>query len=592
MKKITTLIILTISFLTRGSAQEQLNKMQLADNLFDRYEYFKSVAIYLDLANKSNPKLHAIERVADCYRLMNDYDKAEQWYQKTVGYPEAEAIDHYYYAELLLRNKKFGEAREQYKAYYALENADQLPFKLAACDSAQKWIKSPVERFTIKNEQKYNTKYSEWGLNFSGKTGFVFTSDRLVDDKKTKKKVYNRTGDGFFKMYKNEGDIIIPLELKTKDNPIFDANYHVGPMVFTNSGDTAYITITTTLPKSKLTLDYDARGMQRLYTRRLQLIVATKVNGQWANFKNFQYNNIQEFSVGHATLSKNGNVIYFASDMTGGEGKTDIWYCVKQTDGEWAEPVNCGKLINTKDDEAFPNLSDDGVLYYSSTGLPGMGGLDIFKSKGEKSSWAKPVNLKYPVNSTSDDFYFITRDSLSGYFSSNRENGKGNDDIYSFGYTPPPSSNLALSGNPSNGKPGLSGAPPPPMPASAILTLKKGEGFILNNIYYDLNKFDIRADAAVELTKLATILREHPTIRIEVGSHTDARAPSVYNLGLSKKRAASAVNFLVNHGVSRNRLVAKGYGDTQLLNQCAKGEYCSEEDHQINRRTEIHVLSQ
>ncbi len=587
MKKITTLIISTIIFLTHVTAQEQLNKMQLADNLFDRYEYFKSVAIYLDIANKNNAKFHAVERVADCYRLMNDYNKAEEWYKKTVDYAEANAIDHYYYAEILLRNKKFNEAREQYKTYYALENSDQLPFKLAACDSAQKWMKSPIDLFTIKNEQKYNTNFSEWGLNYAGKTAFVFTSDRFVDDKKTKKKVYNRTGDGFFKVYNSKGDIIKPLELQTKNSPIFDAGYHVGPMVFTNSGDTAYLTITTTLPKSKLAIESDPKGLQQLYTRRLELVIAIKVNGQWSNFKNFKYNNLKEYSVGHATLSKNGGVIYFTSDMPGGEGKTDIWYCIKQADGEWAEPVNCGKIINTKDDEAFPNLSDDGTLYYSSTGLPGMGGLDIFKAKGEKSTWAKPVNLKYPVNSTSDDFYFITRDSLSGYFSSNREGGKGNDDIYSFEYTPPPP---VLSAAFSNKilKSGLSATP---LPASTILTLKKGEGFILNNIYYDLNKFDIRADAAIELNKLAAILREHPSIRIEVESHTDARAPSAYNLILSKKRAASAVNFLVNHGVARNRLVAKGYGDTRLLNQCSKGEYCSEADHQVNRRTEIHILS-
>lgn len=590
MKKITTLIILTITFLTHVTAQEQLNKIQLADNLFDRYEYFRSLAIYLELANKNNPKLHAVERVADCYRLMNDYDKAEEWYSKAVAFGETDAIDHYYYAEILLRNKKFNEAREQYKAYYALENSDQLPFKLATCDSAQKWMKLPVNLFTIKNEQKYNTRFSEWGLNYAGKTGFVFTSDRFADDKKMKNKVYNRTGDGFFKMYHSEGDISIPLELKTKNSPIFDAGYHVGPMIFTNSGDTAYLTITTTLPKSKLARDYDSKGIQRLYTRRLELVIAIKVNGQWSNFKNFKYNNLREYSVGHATLSNNGNVIYFTSDMPGGEGGTDIWYCVKQGDGDWGEPVNCGKVINTKGDEAFPNLSDDGILYYSSTGLPGMGGLDIFKSRGEKSTWARPVNLKYPVNSTSDDFYFITRDSLTGYFSSNREGGKGNDDIYSFDYTPPPPVLSAAFSNKML-KPGLSATPPAPMPASTILTLKKGEGFILNNIYYDLNKSDIRPDAAVELSKVAAILREHPSIRIEVGSHTDARAPSAYNLTLSNKRAAAAVNFLVNHGVARNRLVAKGYGDTQLLNKCTKGEYCSDADHQVNRRTEIHILS-
>jgi outer membrane protein OmpA-like peptidoglycan-associated protein len=588
MKYITILILLTISLLPRVNAQEQRDKQQQADNLFERYEYFKSLSIYLKLADKSNAKEDVFERVADCYRLMNDYDNAEIWYQKTIVFPEAPAIDHYYYAEILLRNKKFTEAREQYKTYYALENADQLPFKLATVDSAQRWIKKPVEAFTVTNEQKFNSKYSEWGLNYDGKSGFVFTSDRKISDKK--KDINTRNGDGYFKMYHIDGDVATPLELKTKDNPLFEANYHVGPMVLTNSGDTAYITITTTLPRKKLSLDQNINnGTQYVYTRRLQLLVATKVNGQWASFKNFPYNNLKEYSVGNATLSKNGDVIYFTSDMPGGEGKTDIWYCVKQSNGEWDQPVNCGKSINTKDDESFPSLGNDNSLYFSSNGLPGMGGLDIFKAKGEKSTWSKPVNLKYPINSTSDDFYFLTRDSLSGYFSSNREGGKGSDDIYSFGYKPP----IIIASVPiKTGKPNLSSAIPSPQAPSAILTLKKGEGFILNNIYYDLNKWNIRHDAAIELDKLAAILRSHPSIRIEVSAHTDSRAPSAYNLVLSNKRAAAAVAYLVKQGVARYRLVAKGYGDTKLLNQCAKGEYCSEEDHQVNRRTEIRVLSE
>jgi outer membrane protein OmpA-like peptidoglycan-associated protein/tetratricopeptide (TPR) repeat protein len=595
MKKITTLILLTISLAVRALAQEQLTKMQLADNLYDRDEYFKSVSIYLELAKKGQPKVHAVERVADCYRLMNDYENAEVWYQKAVAYPEAQVIDHYYYAEMLLRNKKFKEARDEYKIYYEYENAELLPFKLATCDSAERWMKTPSVSYTVQNEQKFNSKYSDWGLNYSGPNGYIFTSDRQTSKKK--KDINNRNGDGYFKLYKTEGDSTAAVELKVKDNPIFTGNYHVGPMVLTSAGDTAYITVTTTVSKSKLPVDKKTIGTaQNLFTRRLQLVIATKVNGQWASFKNFPYNNVKEYSIGHATLAKNGSIIYFTSDMPDGEGGTDIWYCTKKTDGSWDLPVNCGKLINTKDNESFPNLSTDNKsLYFSSNGLPGMGGLDIFKTTGQEANWSKPVNLRYPVNSTSDDFYYLTRDSVSGYFSSNREGGKGSDDIYSFGYQPPKSEQKSsLAANPvKTDKPlTTSTAIPTPQSSAALLTLKKGENFILRNIYYDVNKANIRDDAADELDNLVAILTDHPTIRIEVSSHTDSRAPSKYNLTLSRKRADAVVAYLVKQGIQRNRMVAIGYGDTRLLNKCEKGEFCTEEQHQVNRRTEIRVLEE
>jgi outer membrane protein OmpA-like peptidoglycan-associated protein/outer membrane lipoprotein-sorting protein len=602
MKRITILILLIISLTIPAKAQEQLNKMQLADNLFNRDEYFKSLSIYLELASKSQPKLHAVERVAECYRLMNDYDKAEIWYEKAIADPEALMIDHYYYAEMLLRNKKFAQARDEYKLYFEYENPELLPFKLAVCDSAERWMKTPSTAYTIQNEQKFNSSYSDWGLNYLGDKDFIFTSDRKLSNKK--QDIYNRNGDGYFKVYKTERDSVTALILKTKDNPIFTGSYHVGPMVLTSSGDTAYITVTTTVAKKKLAVDKTTIGTpQNLYTRRLQLVMATKINGQWANFKNFTYNKIKEYSIGHATLTKDGNVIYFTSDMPDGKGGTDIWYCVKKANGDWDKPINCGDMINTKDNESFPNLAgDDSSLYFSSNGLPGMGGLDIFKTTGKDTIWSKPINLKYPINSTSDDFYFLSRSNgLTGYFSSNREGGKGSDDIYSFGYKPPPVVAPPVIGtapvNPT--KPVIStpavtttAAIPSPQPSSALLNLKKGEGFILRNIYYDVNKSNIRPDAAEELDRLVEILKEHPTIRLEVSSHTDSRAPSTYNMALSRRRADSAVAYLVKNGIAPNRLVAVGYGDTQLLNKCAKGEYCTEEEHQINRRTEVHVLSE
>ncbi|GAA4089555.1 OmpA family protein [Mucilaginibacter panaciglaebae] len=601
MKKIAASLLLTISLITGIKAQEQPDTRQLADNLFERYEYFNALKIYQRLAEKSNVDGLIIERVADCYRLMGDYNKAEEWYAKAITYGEAQPIDHFYYAEILLRNKKFKEAREQYKQYYQLENADQLPFKLASVDSAEKWIKNPSNAFTIHNQQKLNSKYSDWGLNFFGNDGFVFTSDRKVSN--SKKDTYNRNGDGYFNVYEAENNVVTLFNLKTKDNALFDIKYHIGPMVFTNSGDTAYVTITTTVPHKQLPTDLKTPdNTQKLYTRRLELLIATKVKGQWSSFKSFPYNNLVEYSVGNAALSKNGNIIYFTSDMPGGEGKTDIWYCVKNSTGDWDQPVNCGKNINTKDDESFPSISDN-ILYFSSNGLPGMGGLDIFRAKGEKATWSKAYNLKYPINSTSDDFYFISKDKTGGYFSSNREGGQGSDDIYRFDYDGPADNTLGFD-NPdlasgTNGS-GRGKSPngsknakvPSPQPVTAVLTLHKDESIILNNIYYDLDKSDIRPDAAAELRRLAAVLKQRPNIRLELSSFTDSRAPSSYNMALSQRRAQAAVDYLVRLGIDRRRLVPKGYGDTRLLNSCTKGEYCTEEQHQINRRTELRIISE
>lgn len=590
----------------RVSAQEQPDTKQLADNFFERYEYFNALKIYKRLAEKSNPDGLIVERVADCYRLMGDYNNAEEWYGKTIGYAEIEPIDHFYYAEILLRNKKFTEAKEQYKHYYQQEDKVQLALKLASVDSAQKWIKEPEKAYTIHNQQKLNSKYSDWGLSHWGPDKYVFTSDRKASN--SKKDTYYRNGDGYFNVYKDENDVVTLFDLKTKGNKLFDSKYHVGPMIFTNTGDTAYITITTTVPHKQLPTDVKTPdNTQKLYTRRLELLVATKVKGQWASFKSFPYNNLAEYSVGNAALSGDGKTIYFTSDMPGGEGKTDIWYCAKNSNGDWDQPVNCGKNINTKEDESFPTIMGN-LLYFSSNGLPGMGGLDIFRAKGEKASWGKAINLKYPINSTSDDFYFIANNKTGGYLSSNREGGLGNDDIYSFDYNGPAENSLPgdeqdsdraniTSANGIYKNKDLASSKPntkvaSPQPVTALLTLHKNESIILNNIYYDLNKWNIRPDAAAELRKLAVILKQRPNIRLEVSSYTDSRAPSAYNLILSQKRAMAAVNYLVELGIPRARLVPKGYGDTHLLNNCTKGEYCTEEQHQINRRTEVRIISE
>lgn len=582
MKKLITLIIFS-AFASGLFAQEQMTKRQQADKLFERYEYSKALSLYLDIeASKKKDDLLLLEHIATCYREMNQYDEAEKWYTDVVADEKASAIDSYYYAEVLLRNKNFNAAKNLYKKYYtAIGDTNDLAFKLATCDSAALWVKQ-ASGYAVKNEQSLNSSYSEWGLTYYGANAFIFTSDRKTTLSKDEKYIYPWTGNGYFKLFEAEGTKLKELPVNFKDNHLLTGDYHVGPIALNATEDTAYITITTVVQKKEIATEKLSQNKQRLYTRRLQLIIATRKNGEWGNFKNFAYNNINQYSIGHAALSHNGRLLYFTSDMNGGFGKTDIWFCEKQADGTWGKPVNCGKQINTKEEEAFPTLNGDDVLYYSSKGLPGMGGYDLFLAQGSKNNWAKPEHLPYPINSTSDDFWYISKDGMSGYFSSDRENGEGNDDIYNFSFKTP-----KVPKKPKRD-------PEPDMPVSAVppKEYETGSSFVLSNIYYDLDKSNIRPDAAIELDKLVVILKEHPTMKIELSSHTDSRAPDDYNIALSQRRAAAAVAYLVSKGIDKDRMIAKGYGETRLINKCANGVPCTEAEHQLNRRTEVKILSQ
>jgi outer membrane protein OmpA-like peptidoglycan-associated protein len=314
-----------------------------------------------------------------------------------------------------------------------------------------------------------------------------------------------------------------------------------------------------------------------------------------------------------------------------------------------------GSSINTPGNEIFPYVSDDGRLFFSSDGHPGLGGLDLFvatRSAGEVAV----RNMGIPLNSTADDFGIIFKSSVAGYFSSNREGGVGDDDIYYFedkkpGYkivnyylagktvtrgggqetalgntkirimegdkqisetTTGPDGTFKIKVKESQNytliaeKPeylirreffSMSGKsipqeqlvkPVTDTTYNITIPLEKPElnkVFVVENIYYDLDKDNIRPDAAEELDKLVDFLRDNKNISVELGSHTDARATDVYNQDLSQRRAESAVRYLIENGIEKTRIIAKGYGETQLIEKDAQ----SEEEHQRNRRTEIKI---
>lgn len=652
-RSITRLLIIGILALFLGNygmAQEQLSRKQQADVFFNRYEYYPASRLYLPLAERKNPDLKLLEKLAACYRMMNDYDAAEKWYAKVVAQPKASPLSHYYYAEALQRNEKFDLAKAEYKKYGEISGQPKdIALKIASCDSAAQWIKTPKD-IKVKNMESLNTKSADWGLNAYGDHGFVFTSERPLARETKGNDLYKWNGNPWLKVFSAtaDGQFKAELPIVTEANMPAKAEYHVGPVAFNNTGDVAFVTIATRAPAAAIPLD-KAKGGDRLYTRRLELLMAHKNGDKW-ELKSFPYNDVKTYSLGHAAISNDGKLIYFASDMPGGYGKSDIWFSEQQADGSWAKPVNCGPEINTEEEEAFPTVGPDEELFYASKGKIGMGGYDIYRSKGEKTRWSKSENLKYPLNSTSDDFYLYTKDGKFGYLSSNRQGGAGDDDIYSFSDQTPPVMILALSGTvfdqqskarlnevmvtltDGNGKQVAAKATAQDgnfffgltkdqdykvtfsklgytedlktlstkgLTKSDTLTIQafldkdkfeEGKTYVLKNIYYDFDKSNIRPDAARELDKLLAILKENPGITIELGSHTDSRGADQYNQWLSQRRANAAAQYLIDRGIDHSRIIAKGYGETMLINKCSNGVKCSHAEHQLNRRTEFKII--
>jgi len=331
--------------------------------------------------------------------------------------------------------------------------------------------------------------------------------------------------------------------------------------------------------------------------------------------------------------------------------RTDIWFCKRQSDGQWGTPENAGSGVNSTGNEMFPNIAPDGTLYFSSDGLLGMGGLDIYQSTGSENRWSTPQNMRYPINSARDDFALVNvvddEETVGGYLSSNRKGGVGADDIYAFALEKPKII-IVLQGTTSNKQTGerlaadvtlfdgskeivartqsrengtfefvldrdfdyhifatKAGYHPDSAAVSTVGITKSDTLHVallldpkftvdqrieLENIYYDFDKHNIRPDAAAILDELVRTLRDNPTLKIELSSHTDSRGSDAYNLALSQRRAQAAVDYLVTRGIERDRMVAKGYGETRLVNDCGNGVPCSREQHQANRRTEVTVL--
>ena len=618
-----------------------------ADEQFNLLNYNKAITLYTE-AYQKKPTLHAMQRLATAYRLNNDYVQAESWYAMLTKTNGAKAEDFLYYGNALRNNSKYNEAKVQYQKYVSLSRADVATQNLLmlSCDSAMSWMKKPVA-VVIKNELALNSATADWGATF-GQNSVVFTSDRtndLVKDQLRKNKpflkfdesnqapdknIYGWTGNGYLRLYTKDA----------KDNVAlfpFDAgsDYHVGAATFTANGNEMFFTLT------KIPAHVEREnGVPK--TVKVELFSAKKeADGNWGKPVSFRYNNVNQYSVGDPFITKDGKTLYFVSDMPGGKGKTDIYYVTRYDDGSWSNATNMLEL-NTAGAERTPFLDNEGNLYFSTDGRIGMGGLDIFKlSKGN----SVPVNLRYPINSPQDDFSFITKDSKEAMLASDRLGGKGSDDIYSLAFeenlslklegfalaanTNKPLADVLVSITKADGtilstqtdslgafsfnlnpnidylisgkKTGFRNAEAENINGLGASLLKKNiyltpitlnQEIRIENIYYDFDKSNIRTDAALELDKLVKIMKENPTLWIDLGSHTDSRGNDKYNQKLSQARANEAVKYIIARGIEAYRIKAKGYGESRLLNDCTNDKPCSEEAHQRNRRTEFTIIKQ
>jgi peptidoglycan-associated lipoprotein len=596
------LFFLFLIFVTSPEATAQKRKTEKAYSSFTAGEYFDAIDLFKDAYSKAKKgdkttKAELVYMIAECYRLTNDPKNAETWYKlavkSAVSKPEAEL----WLAESLKKNGKYSLAIDEFRKYKQVSPSDaRAEQEIRSCELAEEWLRNP-EAYKVEEIKDLNSKESDFSPAY-GREDFsliYFTSSR---DGSAGKKTHGATGQNFTDIFesridkKSKWSTPVPVE-------VLNSEFEEGTPSFSSDYKELYFTRCEAGKREK-------RGCIIMYSKR---------NGdKWTDPKNIGILP-DSLVAAHPSLSKDGLTLYFVSDLPGGFGKKDIWKVTKPRSGDaWSKPVNLGPDINTSGDELFPYIRENGTLYFSSDGLIGLGGLDIFKAVPQPDGSWTLENMKPPINSFADDFGIAFQDgNETGIFSSTRK-GKGNDELYSFELPP---MRFNVTGLVKDEKTGA------PIPASVVqliasdgsnlqaetgtggdfkfalkadvdyLFLASKKGYLngkekettkgqdksrdfmvtilltaydkpieLPNILYDFGKWDLRPESMVSLDKLVETLLDNETVTIELMSHTDSRDTEEYNQTLSQKRAQVVVQYLIDKGIEPERLMAKGYGES------------------------------
>ncbi|GAA3792492.1 OmpA family protein [Corallibacter vietnamensis] len=616
---------------------------KVADKFFENYAYLKAAELYQEAVKKGNDSEHVLTRLGDCYYNNSNPKQAAVWYNKALEKYGNDISPEYIYKYIQTQRslQNFTEADKWFEKFKSIQNDDSRAKEFEESNIAlYEKLASTSGMNTVIENLSINSKYSDFG-SFVYENTLYFASSR-----NTENDIYKWNNEPYLDIFKGE--------IKTTEDNVkqitnvtplaFDGverkDIHDANAVLTKDGKTMYFTRDNVGKRNKP--QYDKKG-----TTHLKIYKATLVDTIWSNIVELPFND-NVFSTGHPALSPDNKTLYFVSDRDGGYGQTDIYKVAINDNGSYGDPVNLGDKINTEGREVFPFVSQDSTLYFSSDGFLNLGLLDIFKSNIIKDENADPENLGAPYNSGYDDFaYFIDPKDNSGYFSSNRPDGKGSDDIYGFNIT---TCKQTISGVVKNNKT-LEILPEATVQLidesgkiiEEITSDKDGaysfevdcdknykvlafkpdykddwkeletdnenekdntadlnlvplindNEIVINPIFFDFDKWNIRPDAAYELENIVAVMRAHPDMVIKIESHTDSRGSDKYNMKLSDRRAKSTRDYLYSRNIAKERIEsAIGYGETQLLNKCSNGVKCSKEEHQLNRRSKFIILKQ
>jgi outer membrane protein OmpA-like peptidoglycan-associated protein len=608
---------------------------------YSKYGYVKTSEVLLEVAEKGYRSEDLLDKLSNSLYFTGDMENAAKYYGELLEMKTDVDPEYYYRYAMALRGIEQYEESDKWMQKFNDERPEDMRGRafLSQVDYREQIEDASRDDIILINVD-FNTKYSDFGISEFDGDKVMFSSAR------GKGRKYRWTGEPFLDVYTakriDAGVFEEPVPLSDKIN----SRYHESSTTLSSDGNLLFFTRNNFF-KSKY--KEDESGVNRLH-----LYSAEKsADGNWGNIQPLPFNDLT-YSVAHPSLNASGTRLYFASDMPGTVGESDIFYVEINEDGTYGDPVNLGQEINTEGKESFPYINNRGDLYFSSNGYPGLGGFDVFviENVEEQLASGQAVEVKNagkPVNSSSDDFaYFENLDTQEAYFSSNREGGKGSDDIYFFkipecsqivtGSVKDVDSNELISNATIvlldvNGeeierleaddlaqfsvqlecdKEYLLRAekamflpnekrfttPTKKQELSIEILLDRDEQEVAEGtdlaavldipiIYFDFDKSSIRYDAELELQKVLAVLNKYPEITIDIRSHTDSKGAAAYNEALSERRAKSTRQYLIDNGIAAERLTAKGYGESELTNKCSDGVDCTEAEHELNRRSEF-----
>ena len=640
-----TLLVFFGFFLSLGFAQK--GKIRKADKEYDNFSYIKTTEILLEVANEGHKSVELFQKLGNAYYFNNKMEEASGWYSELMALNEDVDPEYYFrYAQALKYIENYSESDKWMKKFFESNSKDSRGRAFMSTVDYLTKIEASSKDFEVKNLD-FNSPVSDFGAT-QYKNKLIFASSRGESEKK-----YGWNEQSFLDLYsvtkQEDGSYsnILPYD------DTVNTKYHESTASFTPDDQIMYFT-RNNYTRKKLKKDDKDITRLKLYRAHLQDY------GDWGDIEPIHFNSDQ-YSVAHPSVNVHGDKIYFVSDMPGTFGQSDLYVANINSDGTLGNPINLGKQINTEGQETFPFINEKGDLFFSSNGYPGLGGLDVyvirdFENKYDASSPLVVENIAKPINSPQDDFgYYENLGTKEGFFTSNRPNGKGDDDIYSFkaiehkceqiieGIVKDkgtqeiiPNALVILYDN--EGKEidrmivGEDAAftfnldckkeylvrasrdlyssdekrfttPEKKQELELELNLPKevheikvGDDLAvaldIPIIYFDFDKSNIRPDAALELQKVIAVMKQYPNMKIDIRSHTDSRAPYLYNESLSSRRNKSTIDHIIRIGqIDPNRLTGRGYGERQLVNRCSDGVPCTEEEHQLNRRSEFIVVS-